>query len=420
MTKKSNKSKSKTKKSTTTTKPSGDDQSRRSATSARSRTQIIKEDEDTTTITSPANNGQGQTMTMTTPTTTTTTTTTAATFTTTTLPCCGRRRHGNSPIRCCGVKLSRRLKQPGFVLSLTTATALCCFSIGVLFGSVVVVLSIYHLRINPEDFTARHSTVAEYAVEVASETYGALFDSSTRTCYGGPYGNKPFSEHDGEYEDLSRTSIVYEVEEWYPKPKSDYQEIEMFRSRFFGNVLVIDNEIMITEKDEKHYHEMISHVPLSYLPRAKRVLIIGGGDGGTLLQVLKHSNLESVVIIELDPAVVKTSRQYFPLLSVAYDDARVHLIHMNGAKYVAEYVGERYDDHNDHVLDSAVESVLGDGDERIRATRRPNIVSHHHHHQKKAVPLNKAVPLKEKRSDVIDFSKFTMFDIVVSQFSQFL
>ena len=112
----------------------------------------------------------------------------------------------------------------------------------------------------------------------------------------------------------------YEVEQWYPKPTSSFQDIEMFRSKFFGNVLVIDNEIMITERDEMHYHEMIAHVPLAYLPSAKRVLIIGGGDGGTLSQVLKHSNVDHVTIIELDPAVVATSRKYFPDLAKAYDD----------------------------------------------------------------------------------------------------
>ena len=65
---------------------------------------------------------------------------------------------------------------------------------------------------------------------------------------------------------------------------------------------------------------MIAHVPLAYLPSAKRVLIIGGGDGGTLSQVLKHSNVDHVTIIELDPAVVATSRKYFPDLAKAYDD----------------------------------------------------------------------------------------------------
>jgi spermidine synthase len=126
---------------------------------------------------------------------------------------------------------------------------------------------------------------------------------------------------------------------------------------------------MITEKDESHYHEMIAHVPLAYADQAERVLIIGGGDGGTLGQVLKHTNIKEVTIIELDPAVVRTSREYFPKIASSFDDARVTLLHENGAKYVSEYVGLEYD--NDLLLDKAVDSILGDGDERIRATRRP-------------------------------------------------
>ena len=153
-------------------------------------------------------------------------------------------------------------------------------------------------------------------------------------------------------------------------PKTKFQDIEMFRSSFFGNVLVIDNEIMITEKDETHYHEMIAHVPLLYADQAERVLISGGGDGGSLGQVLKHTNIKEVTIIELDPAVVRTCRNYFSKIASSFDDARVSLLHENGAKHVSEYVGLEYD--NDLLLDEAVNSILGDGDERIRATRSDN------------------------------------------------
>ena len=112
--------------------------------------------------------------------------------------------------------------------------------------------------------------------------------------------------------------MVYEVDEWHPAPHSEFQEIEVFSNLFFGKVLVVDEEIMITERDETSYHEMIAHVPLAYLSgehqmkrilsqtgrKGLRVLIIGGGDGGTLLQVLKHPNVEKVTMVELDPAVV--------------------------------------------------------------------------------------------------------------------
>ena len=267
-------------------------------------------------------------------------------------------------------------------------------------GAVTLVTSIYYLKINPEDFVASHSRFAEYVAEVASETYN-LFDGQHKQCYTGPNGHKPFSEHDGYYEDISRLSVVYEVDMWYPKPVSKFQDIEMFHSAFFGNVLVIDSEIMITDRDESHYHEMIAHVPLAYVPNAKRVLIIGGGDGGTLGQVLKHMNIKEVTIIELDPAVVQTSKKYFPQLAKAYDDARVTLLHENGAKWIADYVGAEYSD--DIELDAAVESILGDGDERIRATRRPKVVragSSENEGNRKKIKQKK----NGKRSDIIDFS----------------
>jgi hypothetical protein len=178
---------------------------------------------------------------------------------------------------CCGKRFTRRLRQPSFVYSLVTTGVMVGFFVGALFGSLLSITLIRYLRINPEEFSTRHWT--DWTAEVVADTWG-LFQGDTRQCYTSPNGIKPFTEHEGEYEDLSRSSVVYEVEEWYPKPTSSFQDIEMFRSAFFGNVLVIDNEIMITEKDEKHYHEMIAHVPLAYIDQAKRVLIIGGGDGG--------------------------------------------------------------------------------------------------------------------------------------------
>ena len=80
-----------------------------------------------------------------------------------------------------------------------------------------------------------------------SET-SRLVSGATSVCYTSKGGARPFSEHDGSYEDLSRISVTYEVEEWYPKPVSQFQDLEVFRSKFFGKVLVIDDEIMITER----------------------------------------------------------------------------------------------------------------------------------------------------------------------------
>merc|ERR1712023_129222 len=101
---------------------------------------------------------------------------------------------------------------------------------------------------------------------------------------------------------------------------------------------------------------MIAHVPLAYLSgkgqmqkilsqtgqKGLRVLLIGGGDGGTLLQILKHRNVETVTVVELDPAVVNTSKTYFPKLAQAFEDDRCNLIFADGAKFVSERLGMDY------------------------------------------------------------------------------
>ena len=250
------------------------------------------------------------------------------------------------------------------------------FFAGVTVGVVSSILVMHRMRINARDFSPEWSGVLRYVEETVSET-SRLVSGATSVCYTSKGGARPFSEHDGSYEDLSRISVTYEVEEWYPKPVSQFQDLEVFRSKFFGKVLVIDDEIMITERDETHYHEMLAHVPLAYTPDAVhrpnreglRVLIIGGGDGGTLTQVLRHNDVSHVTIIELDPAVVAVSREHFPHLAAAYDDPRVTLRHENGAKWIAEYAGQEY--YDDSELDAAFDGVLGVGDERVRATRRP-------------------------------------------------
>ena len=160
---------------------------------------------------------------------------------------------------------------------------------GAVVGIMSTVLVVHRMQINARDFPPGISGSLQYMEEIFSETK-RLLSGSNSVCYSGKGGARPFSEHDGAYEDLSRISVTYEVEEWYPKPVSQFQDLEVFRSKFFGKVLVIDDEIMITERDETHYHEMLAHVPLAYAPDVSHrpetgglhVLIIGGGDGGTL------------------------------------------------------------------------------------------------------------------------------------------
>ena len=118
--------------------------------------------------------------------------------------------------------------------------------------------------------------------------------------------------------------------------RSKYQEIVVMETEKLGKILVIDGITMLTEWDEAAYHEMIAHVPLLVHPKPSRILIIGGGDGGTVREVLKHPEVEKVHVCEIDEDVVKVCRTYLPNLASSFDDSRVEIIYGDGAKYVSE------------------------------------------------------------------------------------
>jgi spermidine synthase len=117
--------------------------------------------------------------------------------------------------------------------------------------------------------------------------------------------------------------------------RTGFQEVLIFENRLFGRVLVLDGIVQLTERDNHIYHEMIAHVPLMAHGSARRVLVIGGGDGGTLREVLKHP-VEQVVMVELDRDIIELSRRYLPQVSDgAFDDRRVDLVIGDGVAYVA-------------------------------------------------------------------------------------
>jgi|LSQX01.2.fsa_nt_gb spermidine synthase len=115
---------------------------------------------------------------------------------------------------------------------------------------------------------------------------------------------------------------------------SDYQHIQVFDTYEFGRMLVMDNVVMLTEKDEFIYHEMIVHVPMAVHPKAERVLIIGGGDGGTLRELCRYDDLKEIVMVEIDSLVVDVAKEFFPTVATSYDDSRVTLLFEDGLRYV--------------------------------------------------------------------------------------
>lgn len=118
------------------------------------------------------------------------------------------------------------------------------------------------------------------------------------------------------------------------KGDSPYQTLEVVETARFGKMMLLDNCIMLTEANEFAYHEMIAHVPLFAHPNPKRVLIIGGGDGGTAREVLKHPTVEECVMVEIDALVVEKSREFFPTVASALDHPKLTLLIEDGVKYI--------------------------------------------------------------------------------------
>lgn len=134
------------------------------------------------------------------------------------------------------------------------------------------------------------------------------------------------------YSDWGQT---FAVDELLYHEKTDFWDLNIFENRVFGRVMALDGVIQFTEKDEFCYHEMMAHVPLLTHPDPKSVLIIGGGDGGLLREVLRHEYLEKILQVEIDPRVIGFSKTYFPKVSAgAYENSRAELLIQDAAEFV--------------------------------------------------------------------------------------
>lgn len=118
--------------------------------------------------------------------------------------------------------------------------------------------------------------------------------------------------------------------------QSPYQKVEVLDTTTHGRVLLNDGCFMVSERDEFIYHEMIAHVPLYAHPNPRRVLIIGGGDGGTAREVLAHKSVESCVMVEIDAMVIESCREYLHQMSDSLKDPRLHLLIEDGVKYLEQ------------------------------------------------------------------------------------
>ena len=135
---------------------------------------------------------------------------------------------------------------------------------------------------------------------------------------------------------FSKVDIVYKNSKLIEKINSKYQEIKMYYDTFFGYMLVIDDDVQITESDQYIYHEMIVNFPLNYNHNGKKVLVIGGGDGGTVTEICKFKNIDEIIWIEIDQEVINICEKYFPNLSSGRYDKRTKLVIDDGAKWVKD------------------------------------------------------------------------------------
>lgn len=127
------------------------------------------------------------------------------------------------------------------------------------------------------------------------------------------------------------------------KQQSDFQEVKVLETYKYGKMLTLDQMVMTTEADEFHYHEMISHPVMNTLKEVKKVLVIGGGDGGTVREFLKYEKVQKVTMVEIDEKVIEASKLHLPNIASSFNDSRLDLIIADGIKFVEQANDKAYD-----------------------------------------------------------------------------
>ncbi len=143
-------------------------------------------------------------------------------------------------------------------------------------------------------------------------------------------------------DDFQALSLRYTGEVLYQE-QSDFQKVRILDTYKYGKMLTLDEMVMTTEKDEFHYHEMIAH-PASFAHgNAKNILVIGGGDGGTVRELLRHETVEQITMVEIDGKVVEACKEYLPNIAAAFDHPKLNLIIDDGIAFVKNAPAETYD-----------------------------------------------------------------------------
>jgi spermidine synthase len=150
-------------------------------------------------------------------------------------------------------------------------------------------------------------------------------------------GDKQYFKEAPAPDGVLHTEYLYEIKEQLYSGKSDFQKIEVLQTADYGNMLVLDGMIQTTEKDEFTYHENLCHLPMFYHPNSQKILIIGGGDGGAIEEILKHP-VQEVYMVDIDEKVTEISKKYLPTLSNgAFDNEKVKLIIGDGKEFIKNH-----------------------------------------------------------------------------------
>ena len=144
-----------------------------------------------------------------------------------------------------------------------------------------------------------------------------------------------------EWTDNVRFSI--KVDNHLFSDKSEFQQVDVFESKEFGKFLTLDGLMMVNYKDEFIYHDMIVHTPMATNMNIKNVLVIGGGDGGTVRELTRYPQIEKIDMVEIDKMVVDVSRKYIDICACKLDDKRVNLYYEDGVAFVRNAKDASYD-----------------------------------------------------------------------------
>lgn len=141
-------------------------------------------------------------------------------------------------------------------------------------------------------------------------------------------------------EQIKDAAMTYKIKETLVRKRTKYQDLAIVDTEAFGRMLVLDGIVQTTINDEFVYHEMITHIPLNTHPCPKKVLVVGGGDGGVIREILRHESVSKAVLCEIDEEVVIQCQKYLPEISCGLSNKKCEIFIGDGIKYVKEHKGE--------------------------------------------------------------------------------